>query len=130
MNWGEQLFDSSLVSTAHRLYQKPLCEFTVEDLRLMIGQGIGLHFLVPLAIEKLEKNFLTYGDYHPGDLVRSVLTVEGDFWRTHQELYWRVYELAVALPSIMQDLITTIESFCAESPSVEGGENHSEGRQR
>ena len=51
--WGPPTFDSSLVRTCHRLRQMPIGEFSVEDLRIMIGQNIGLMFLVPLALEKL-----------------------------------------------------------------------------
>jgi CDI immunity proteins len=46
-------FDSHVVETCHRLRTKPLEDFTVEDLRIMIGQEIGLVHLLPLAIEIL-----------------------------------------------------------------------------
>ena len=38
---GEPPYGSYLVTTVHRLRRKPLADFTVEDLRIMIGQGIG-----------------------------------------------------------------------------------------
>ena len=50
--WGEPTFDSYLVTTCHRLRTKPVDEFSVEDLRIMIGQQIGLPHLVPLAGRK------------------------------------------------------------------------------
>lgn len=40
--WGEPSYDSYLVTNCHRLRRIPLKDFSVEDLRLMIGQGIGL----------------------------------------------------------------------------------------
>lgn len=49
-DWGEPEFDSHLVTTCHRLRRVPLDQFTVEDLRIMIGQNIGLPFLVPMAV--------------------------------------------------------------------------------
>ena len=48
-DWVDPGFDSQLVRTCHRLWRIPLAEFTAGDLRIMIGQGIGLPFLVPLA---------------------------------------------------------------------------------
>ena len=36
-DWGEQAYDSYLVTTIHRLRRVPLREFSVEDLRIMIG---------------------------------------------------------------------------------------------
>ena len=37
---------SGLVKTCHTLRKKPLKDFTVEDLRIMIGQNIGLKYLI------------------------------------------------------------------------------------
>jgi len=52
-DWGEPTFDSHLVQECHRLHRVPLRDFTVEDLRITIGQDIGLEYLVPLALERL-----------------------------------------------------------------------------
>src|ERR1051325_10945584 len=89
---GEPEFGSSLMEKAHKLFKQPLSAFTVEDLRLMIGQGLGLPFLVPLAIEVLERDPLASGDYHAGDLLLAVLRVSTNFWKEHQDLCWRVHE--------------------------------------
>jgi hypothetical protein len=53
--WGEPTFDSHLVTTCFRLRTKPVDQFTIEDLRIMIRQKIGLHYLIPLAIVELER---------------------------------------------------------------------------
>jgi len=92
-DWGEPAYNSYLVSTVHRLRRKPLEGFTIEDLRIMIGQNIGLAYLVPLAIEKLRDNPLAEGDYYPGDLLKSVLGIESLFWKTHPDLYGAVESL-------------------------------------
>jgi hypothetical protein len=81
--WGESKSDSYLVATCHRLRTKPIGEFTVEDLRIMIGQSIGLTHLVPLGLELLEKDPLAEGDYYPGDLLQSILSVDPEFWVAH-----------------------------------------------
>jgi len=44
------------------LAKKPLNEFSVEDLRLMIGQGVSLDYLIPLAIDYLKEDLLAEGD--------------------------------------------------------------------
>jgi hypothetical protein len=69
--WGKPTFDSYLVTTCHRLRTKPVDEFSVEDLRIMIGQRIGLPHLVPLAIGEREP--LAAGHYYAGDLLASVI---------------------------------------------------------
>jgi len=83
-------YPSHLVEMCHKLRRKPLKDFTVEDLRIMIGQNIGLKYLVPLAVDRLEAEPLVEGDYYPGDLLKSVLSVEAAFWKTHAELHRRV----------------------------------------
>jgi hypothetical protein len=80
--------NSYLVRTYQRLRKKPLEEFTTEDLRLMIGQESGLPYLIPLALEVLEKDLFAEGDLYEGDLLNAVLQVHPDFWkanRTHWE---------------------------------------------
>ena len=107
---------SALVRTCLTLYKKPLKDFTVENLRVMIGQDIGLEFLIPLAVEVLQENPFAEGDYYPGDLLSMVMKVEPGFWRTHQDLYWSVAEIVAGLPSLMSDLTNAIHRFDALAP--------------
>ena len=51
----------------------PLREFTVEDLRLLIGQERALDTLLPLALEELKKDPFAEGDMYVGDLLMTVL---------------------------------------------------------
>lgn len=84
--WDEPDYESHLVKTCHQLRKKSLKDFGIEDLRIMIGQNIGLKFLVPIAIEELKENILAEGDYHEGDLLKSVLTSEVEFWSERFDL--------------------------------------------
>ena len=68
-----------LVETVYRLRKKKLKDFTVEDLRLMIGQRIGINILMPIAIYKLKKNPFLEGDFYPGDLLVNVLKSSNNF---------------------------------------------------
>ena len=43
-DWGEGKYGSYLVTTIHRLRRIPLGQFGIEDLRIMIGQNIGLQY--------------------------------------------------------------------------------------
>jgi hypothetical protein len=110
---------SALVTTCRALYEKPLKDFTVENLRVMIGQNIGLEFLIPLALEVLQENPFAQGDYYPGDLLSMVVKVEPSFWQTHQDLYWSVSEIVAELPSLMHDLTDAINRFDALAPAEE-----------
>jgi hypothetical protein len=75
---------SYLVQTCHALRKKPLTDFEVEDLRIMIGQNLGLPWLMPLAIQVLQQNILAEGHFHPGDLLQAVLTSEKSYWQGEQ----------------------------------------------
>jgi hypothetical protein len=93
-DWGEPTYDSFLVQECHRLRRIPLKDFTVENLRIMIGQNIGLNYLVPLAIEKLEQNPLAEGDYYAGDLLVNVLRADSKFWTKFPNLKSKVAKAA------------------------------------
>jgi hypothetical protein len=83
--WNEPEYRSHLVTTCHRLRKKQLKDFDIENLRIMIGQNIGLNFLIPLSIEELKQNILVEGDFYEGDLLKSVLTSETDYWKKEKE---------------------------------------------
>jgi hypothetical protein len=79
---------SYLIKTCNSLRKKQLQDFTTEDLRIMIGQEIGLYFLMPLAIETLTDNLFAEGDMYEGDLLKSVLDVDNKFWDENKN-YWQ-----------------------------------------
>lgn len=81
--WSIPNFNSHLAITCHELRKKPIGLFEVEDLRIMIGQGIGLDYLIPLALEALEDNILSEGNFYCGDLLDVVLKVDIKFWNSN-----------------------------------------------
>jgi len=92
--WAEPTYDSQLVTAAHGLRQKPLRDLTVEDLRLMLGQRMGLSFLLPLALDQLEGNPLAEGDFYPGDLLGVCLRLDPNSLRTHPDALERLCGIA------------------------------------
>jgi hypothetical protein len=84
-DWGEPDFDSYLVRTVHALRRKPVGELTTEDLRIMLGQQVGVAILTPYALDVLERDPLAEGDFYPGDLLKSVVTLPVDHWREHAD---------------------------------------------
>ena len=79
---------SYLIKTCNSLRKKQLQDFTTEDLRIMIGQEIGLYFLMPLAIEKLAETLFAGGDMYEGDLLKNVLDINTSFWDDNKN-YWQ-----------------------------------------
>ncbi|WP_148415451.1 contact-dependent growth inhibition system immunity protein [Noviherbaspirillum massiliense] len=126
--WREPAHGSHLAATCHQLRKKPINQFSVEDLRLMIGQDIGSEYLVPVAMEVLERDLLAEGDYYPGDLLKSLITLPKQYWETHSKqlrqardvasrAFTRLEEAAQldARPS-NRDLMAAIEKFLNEPP--------------
>ena len=73
--WPAPTYDTYLVSTVHRLRKKRILELTGEDLRMLIGQGVGLRFLITRALDALHEDPLTSGDLYPGALLSSVMSM-------------------------------------------------------
>ena len=112
-DWGEAAYDSHIVTECHRLRRVPLRDFKAEDLRITIGQNLGLEYLVPLALEQLQEDPFAEGAYFPGDLLVSVLGANGEFWRAHPDLREHaatVAERAISLfptvPDIARQTVT------------------------
>ena len=110
-DWGEAKFPSYLVRTCHALRRKPLRDFTVEDLRIMIGQNFSLEYLVPLAIERLQRDPLAAGDFYPGDLLGSVLKVKSSFWQRRPDLRQAVEALVALMPDFPDILDKELSVF-------------------
>lgn len=85
-DWGEpKPEDTRLIRECLRLRRVQLKKLTVEDLRLLIGQEIGVDHLLPLALETLRQNPFAEGDYYAGDLLVNVLGVSAAFWRQNAD---------------------------------------------
>ena len=95
--WDPAPLDATLIRRCHQLRTKPLRDFTVEDLRIMIGQQVALSRLVPIALARLQPDPLVEDDYYPGDLMASVLRVDAAFWE-------RFPDLEVPLRKLTKDL--------------------------
>ena len=57
---------------------------------MLVGQKIGLKYLVPLALESLENNYFCSGDFYNGDLLYTVLGIESDYWDKNYALFQRL----------------------------------------
>lgn len=79
--------NSYVIRTCNSLRKKLLKDFTTEDLRIMIGQEIGLSFLIPMALETLRDNLFAEGDMFEGDLLKNVLAIDTKFWDQNKK-YW------------------------------------------
>ncbi|MGY1500156.1 contact-dependent growth inhibition system immunity protein [Streptomyces sp. QTS52] len=95
-----------LVVTAHALRRRPIGELTVEDMRLLIRQDVGLPYLLPMALEVLRDNPMAEGDSYAGELLSAVITRSPAAWVGSAELR---YELRVIVSELVEDLPTSLQ---------------------
>jgi len=70
----------------------------------MIGQRIGLPFLIPLALERLEQEPLAEGDLYHGDLLQAVLRTDESFWANHPASLQRVRKVVSRVKTLLASL--------------------------
>ena len=85
---------SHVATEVHRLRDVPLLQLTVEDLRLLIGQEIGLDHVVPIAVECVQQQPLASGDFYRGDLLVALLRLPAAFWQERRDWRRRVEQVA------------------------------------
>ena len=78
-----------LMVECNALRKKPIKNFSIENLREMIGQDIGLDFLIPLAIDNLKNDITIKGECYIGDLLDNVLKSETEYWEGNKD-NWRI----------------------------------------
>ncbi|MFF3256653.1 contact-dependent growth inhibition system immunity protein [Actinacidiphila glaucinigra] len=100
-----------LITTAHTLRRRPIGELTVEDMRLLIGQDIGLPYLLPLAVEVLRENPMAEGHMYEGDLLSAVLTSTPTVWGGFPELDRELRGIVSRLTGLPTDLQQKVGRF-------------------
>ena len=78
--WGEPTFNSYVITTCHKARQKPLKLLSNEEIRCLIGQKIGLKFLLPITIDILKNTPFIDVTYFEGDLLLTVLRLDIEDW--------------------------------------------------
>ncbi|WP_328498887.1 contact-dependent growth inhibition system immunity protein [Streptomyces sp. NBC_00414] len=105
--WPSPVDATRLIATVHALRRRPIGELTAEDMRLLIGQDVGLACLLPLALEVLRDDPMAEGDMYEGDLLSAVLTRSPAVWKEWPELgrdlVVIVSELTDLPPPLMQE---------------------------
>ena len=97
------LWDSGLIKGVVKYIDQPIGLLNNEGLRLLIGQNIGLKFLIPLAIDKLKDNILAVGDLYEGDLLKNVLDSDRQFWIQNKDYYNMIAELYLENSSLFEN---------------------------
>jgi hypothetical protein len=101
------------MATVRELRRKPVGGLTVEEMRLLIRQDVGLAYLLPLAVEVLRGDPLAEGDMYEGDLLAAVLTRSAEVWSEFPDLGREVRLIASELADVPPALKREIDGFLA-----------------
>jgi len=82
--WEEIDYPTKLVQKCYELRKKKLNDLSIDEVRLLISQNIGLVVLVPLALNFLKVNILAEGNLYPGDLLESVISRDCKYWQRNR----------------------------------------------
>lgn len=116
-DWGDAPPDATyLIATVHRLRRVPVGSLDVEDLRILIGQQVGVDVLVPIALAKLEQDPLAEGDFYPGDLLAAVLRVPQSYWTANPAQQAAIKKIIASLQDPGRTLKAEIDAFRAGNP--------------
>jgi hypothetical protein len=100
--WPDPQDPTMLVRDVHRLRRIPLGELSDNDLRLLLGQRVGVDWLVPRALDRLQEAPLA-GDLYPGDLLGAVLHATRDYWPRHPDQLIRLWAVRESLEALQAD---------------------------
>ncbi|AWI29595.1 contact-dependent growth inhibition system immunity protein [Streptomyces tirandamycinicus] len=112
--WPEPSPDATdLVKSVHALRARPIGLLGVEELRRLIGQDVGLPFLLPLALEILRDTAPAQADggFYDDDLLSAVLTVDPATWVHAPHLAQELKGVLAALSDMSPYIESDIRSF-------------------
>ena len=88
--WKKSIeFPSGLIINCHNYRKIPINELTIEQLRLLISQKIGLNYIIEFGINELGKNILAEGDFYEGDLLMAISSLPNVFWNENKTEFLR-----------------------------------------
>ncbi len=93
--WFAPDFHSNVVLKSHALRRKPLAELSLEDIRMGVMQQVGVSYLVPVALEAVEKDPFVESLNFEAEIALTLLNIPFEYWQAHPELrtrMQRVYE--------------------------------------
>jgi len=93
---------TTVMIDAHRLRQVPIRDLTIGDLSFLLGQRIGVEWLIPVALDRLRDDPLA-GDYYPGALLNAVLESGSGHWDAHAADLMALWSIREALNRLRAD---------------------------
>lgn len=83
--WEDLAYDSYVVQTCQKARRKPISQLSEEEIRLLIGQKIGLKYLLPIALSIVKENPFVEITFFEGDLLVQLLRLSYSDWKDNRE---------------------------------------------
>jgi contact-dependent growth inhibition (CDI) system CdiI-like immunity protein len=107
-----------MVARCMHLQKTPLHALSDADVRLLVGQGIGLKYLVPKALARLVVEPLLQTDYYPGDLLSALLGIKRDYWLQRPKEFDCLRQIAKSVAQHYGKVVRDCEDFLTTHPSA------------
>ncbi|MFF4017422.1 contact-dependent growth inhibition system immunity protein [Streptomyces sp. NPDC001843] len=114
VRWPPPPADStSLVRGVHELRKRPVKDLSVEDLRRLIGQDLGLRWLLPMALDFLRETAPDEAaiGWYDDDLLSAVLTRKEPAWRSSAEWARHLNETIAMLTDLSPYIQQEVDAF-------------------
>ena len=95
-------FPTGLVERCYKYRKIPLTNLTIEQIRTLVSQNIGLKHLIGLTLIKLEQNILAKGDFYEGDLLIAASHISRNFWNQHSTEYKKFKNLVESKSEVIK----------------------------
>jgi len=115
-----------MVKNIHELRRCPVGTLEPHELARLVGQGVGLSWLLPLAVEMLKESAPAQaaGGFYDDDLLTAVVTVDPRVWEEDPELAGELKTTVEMLVDLSSYVKPNVDKFLASLP----GDSASPGR--
>ncbi|MEU1792877.1 contact-dependent growth inhibition system immunity protein [Streptomyces californicus] len=110
---------TGLVKASYELRKLPMGRLDAHKLSRLIGQDIGVPWLLPIALDLLRRTVhdQSLSDFYDDDLLTAALTRRSHVWRPNPGWVTEMKEIIAALDGISSYIREDIQKFLKESSS-------------
>ena len=104
VHWKEETdFPTDLIKRCFQYRKIPINELSVDQIRTLLSQKIGVKYLIELAMDKLAEDIMIEADLYKGDLLETVSKITLQDWNSNQKQYEKLKELISANTEIIKE---------------------------
>ncbi|MFF3616533.1 contact-dependent growth inhibition system immunity protein [Streptomyces sp. NPDC002580] len=122
LRWPAPPADTTpMVRNVYALRRRPVATLEPHELARLIGQDVGLPWLLPVAVDILRDTApkQTEGGWFDDDLLYAVITRKPEVWATAPELAHELEEAVTVLTDVSRHVRQDIDAFLSALPRDE-----------